>query len=393
MADRAPSVTRPSAPSPVVARAPTTPLRPRPAVTGARIGDGIYSAVTFLASLSIFVIILWLLWQLTGASLLSIHHSGLSFITKSDWNEEKDSYHALPFIQGTLYSSFIALVLAVPVSVGAAIFLSELAPRWIRTPATFLIELLAAIPSVVYGLWGIFILIPFLKVFVFKPVLEPHVPLYHWHHWYLIHSQLHLGPFRMFHLGQLRIPVSYWHVQTTHIPLAQVKIIGGLFGGQAAGYSMLAAGMILAIMVTPFITAVTRDILRAIPRSQREGSYALGATQWETISQVVIPYAKSGIIGAVILGLGRALGETMAVTMLIGNQSPNTASGISFSLFDSGYTMSSVLANKFNEASPGSLNQSALVEIGLVLFCVTVAVNACARLLVFYTAKDVQGGQ
>ena len=351
MAGRAPSVPLSSAPPPAVVRAPSTaaPRRIPPPLSGARIGDGIYSAVTFLASLSIFVIILWLLWQLTGASLLSIHHTGLSFITKSDWNEEKDSYHALPFIQGTLYSSFIALVLAVPVSVGAAIFLSELAPRWIRTPATFLIELLAAIPSVVYGLWGIFVLIPFLKIYVFKPVLNSRLP---------------------------------------HLP-----VVGGLFGGQAAGYSMLAAGIILAIMVTPFITAVTRDILRAIPRSQREGSYALGATQWETIAQVVIPYAKSGIIGAVILGLGRALGETMAVTMLIGNQSPNTPSGISFSLFDSGYTMSSVLANKFNESSPGSLNQSALVEIGLVLFCVTIVVNACARLLVFYTAKDVQGGK
>ena len=350
MADRAPSVPRRSASPPAATRVPSTvqPRRLPPALTGARIGDSIYSAVTFLASLSIFVIILWLVWQLTGASLQSIHHTGLSFITKSDWNEEKDSYHALSFIQGTLYSSFIALVLAVPVSVGAAIFLSELAPRWIRTPATFLIELLAAIPSVVYGLWGIFILIPFLKVFIFKPILNAH--------------------------------------------LQDRRFIGWMFAGQGAGYSMLAAGVILAIMVTPFITAVTRDILRAIPRSQREGSYALGATQWETISQVVIPYAKSGIIGAVILGLGRALGETMAVTMLIGNQSPNTPSGISFSLFESGYTMSSVLANKFNEAIPG-LNISALVEIGLVLFCVTVFVNICARLLVFYTAKDVQGGK
>ena len=285
-----------------------------------------------------------------SASLPSIHVFGFSFVTQSDWNEEAipPSYHALSFIFGTLYSSFIALILAVPVSIGAAVFLSELAPRWIRTPATFLIELLAAIPSVVYGLWGIFILIPFLKAFIFKPVLNSRLP---------------------------------------HLP-----VLGGLFGGQAAGYSMLAAGMILAIMVTPFITAVTRDILRAIPRAQREGSYALGATQWETIAQVVIPYAKSGIIGAIILGLGRALGETMAVTMLIGNQSPNTKSGISFSLFDSGYTMSSVLANKFNEAIPG-LNISALVEIGLVLFCVTIVVNICARLLVFYTAKDVQGGK
>ena len=349
MADRAPSVPLSSAaPSKLATETAARPRRVPPISALARFGDRIYAAITFLASLSIFAIIVWLVWQLTGASLLSIHHFGLSFLTKSDWNEETDSYHAKAFIFGTLYSSLIALVLAVPVSVGAAIFLSELAPRWIRTPATFLIELLAAIPSVVYGLWGIFILIPFLKVFIFKPVVNSRLP--------------------------------------------HLKIIGGLFSGQSAGYSMLAAGMILAIMITPFITAVTRDILRAIPRAQREGSYALGATQWESIARVVVPYAKSGIIGAVILGLGRALGETMAVTMVIGNQSPNTPSGISLSLFDSGYTMSSVLANKFNEAIPG-LNISALVEIGLVLFCVTVVVNIFARLLVFYTAKDVQGGK
>ena len=355
MADRAPSVPSTSAPllaatapPPRVSKSTSAPSRIPPASSLARFGDKIYGAVTFLASLSIFIIILWLLYQLTGASLPAIHKFGWSFITKSDWNEETNSFHALPFIFGTLYSSLIALVLSVPVSIGAAIFLSELAPRWIRTPATFLIELLAAIPSVVYGLWGIFILIPFLKVYIFKPVLSSRLP---------------------------------------HLP-----VIGQLFSGQSAGYSMLAAGMILAIMVTPFITAVTRDILRAIPRSQREGSYALGATQWETIKQVVIPYAKSGIIGAVILGLGRALGETMAVTMVIGNQSPSTPSGVSLSLFDSGYTMSSVLANKFNEAIPG-LNLAALVEIALVLFGVTVFVNIVARLLVFYTAKDVHGGK
>jgi phosphate transport system permease protein len=312
-----------------------------------RVGDKIYAAATFLASLSIFVIILWLLAQLFIASAPTLHKFGWHFITRSDWNEEADSYHVLPFIFGTLYSSLIALVLAVPVSLGAAIFLSELAPRWIRTPATFLIELLAAIPSVVYGLWGIFVMVPWLKVHLMQPASE--------HHW-------------------------------DHIP-----VFGFLFHGIPAGYSMLAAGCILAIMVTPFITAVARDILRSIPRAQREGSYALGATQWETIGQVVTPYARSGIIGAVILGLGRALGETMAVTMVIGNQSPNTPSGISWSLFDPGYTLSSVLANKFNEAS-GTLNISALVEIGLVLFLVTIVVNIAARLLVYYTAKDMQGG-
>ena len=348
MADRAPGIPLGSIPPAAsqMASAQTRPQKTRPASAAGRIGDSIYSAVTFLASLSIFVIILWLLWQLVSASRQSIHHFGWSFITGSDWNEETDSYHALPFIFGTLFSSFIALVLAVPVSLGAAIFLSELAPRWIRTPATFLIELLAAIPSVIYGLWGIFILIPFLKVAVVAPVEKAN--------------------------------------------LAHKPIIGSLFAGQSAGYSMLAAGVLLAIMVIPFITAVTRDILRAIPRSQREGSYALGATQWETIARVVVPYAKSGIIGAVVLGLGRALGETMAVTMVIGNQAPDTPSGISLSLLSSGYTLSSVLANKFNEATPG-LNLSALVEIALVLFGVTILVNICARALVFYTAKDVQG--
>jgi phosphate transport system permease protein len=346
MADRAPSVPLSSTPAPEKVSAKARPNRVRPASAAARIGDSIYSAVTFLASLSIFIIILWLFFQLVSASQQSIHHSGWSFITQSDWNEETNSYHALAFVFGTLYSSLIALVLAVPVSIGAAIFLSELAPRWIRTPATFLIELLAAIPSVIYGLWGIFVLIPFLKATIIGPISNSRLP--------------------------------------------HIRIIGGLFAGESAGYSMLAAGVLLAIMVIPFITAVTRDILRAIPRSQREGSYALGATQWETIAKVVVPYAKSGIIGAVVLGLGRALGETMAVTMVIGNQLPNTASGLSLSLLSSGYTMSSVLANKFNEATPG-LNLSALVEIALVLFGVTIIVNIGARALVFYTAKDVQG--
>jgi len=311
-----------------------------------RFGDRVYSAVLMLASLSIFAIILSLAWNLTTASMESIHHFGFGFVTHSDWDEVQGTYAILPFIFGTLYSSFIALLIAVPVSIGAAIFLSELAPRWIRTPFTFLIELLAAIPSVVYGLWGIFILLPFLRDHFMKPIANS--------------------------------------------PLPNVPVIGGLFHGAPIGPSMLSAGVILAIMVIPFITAVTRDILRAIPKAQREGSYGLGATWWETTNKVVLPYARSGIIGAVILGLGRALGETMAVTMVIGNNAPATPTGISWSLFDPGYTMSSALANKFNEASPG-LATSALVEIALVLFVVTVIVNALARLLVFYTAKDVQG--
>ena len=295
MADRAPGIPLSSTPPAAKMSAQVRPNRVRPTSAAARIGDALYSGVTFIAALSIFVIILWLLWQLFSASRQSIHHFGWSFVTGSDWNEETDSYHALPFIFGTLFSS-------------------ELAPRWIRTPATFLIELLAAIPSVIYGLWGIFILIPFLKAAVIAPVEKA--------------------------------------------DLAHKRFIGGLFEGQSAGYSMLAAGMLLAIMVIPFITAVTRDILRAIPRAQREGSYALGATQWETIAKVVIPYAKSGIIGAVVLGLGRALGETMAVTMVIGNQSPNTALGISPSLLSTGYTMS--LRTSSTRRLPASTNPRCL---------------------------------
>lgn len=313
---------------------------------GVRYGDRIYSVVILLASLSILAIIVWISAQLFAASQESIHRFGFKFITGSVWDESRDIFGILPFIFGTLYSSFVALIIAVPISVGAAVFLSELAPPFIRTPLTFLVELLAAIPSVVYGLWGIFVMLP----------------------WIMSHFVAHIENSRIPHL----------------------RIIGALFAGASAGPSMLAASLILAIMVIPYITAVSRDILKAIPRAQREGSLALGSTQWETISKVVVPYAKSGIIGGVILGLGRALGETMAVALLIGNSSPATQSGISWSLFDPGYTMTSALANGFGQAQAG-LVTSAYIEIGLVLFLVTIFVNAVARLLVRVTARSIQG--
>ncbi|MGO8670551.1 MAG: phosphate ABC transporter permease subunit PstC [Capsulimonadaceae bacterium] len=322
------------------------------AATSSRWPDRVYRFLTFTAALSIFVIIAAIAVDLTFASGQSIHRFGWSFVTGSQWDETRDIYHVLPFIFGTVYSSFIALLIAVPISLGSAIFLSELCPSWIRMPLTFLIELLAAIPSVVYGLWGIFVMIPWLRDFVMKPMAR---------------------------VGDRLAIHAFGH--TLKIPL---------FVGTPIGASMLAAGVILAIMVTPFITAVARDILKAIPRSQREGSLALGATQWETVSQVVLPYARSGIVGAVILGLGRALGETMAVTMVIGNSS--SGNGISWSLLNPGYTMASVLANKFNEAQ-SDLNVSALIEIGLVLFGVAIVVNSFARLLVHYTARDVQGSK
>ena len=308
------------------------------------IGDKIYGAITFLASLTIFVIIIWIASSLGWQSLPVFKQFGFSYITGSVWDDGQKQFGILPYIFGTLYSSFIALLIAVPISLGTAIFLSEMAPPWIRTPVTFLVELLAAIPSVVYGLWGIFVLLPFLRQYVMEPI-----------------GASPLGKFP-------------------------------LFSGFTAGPSMLAAGVILAIMILPFITAVSRDILRAIPRAQREASYGLGSTKWEAISQVVLPFARSGIIGAVILGVGRAFGETMAVTMVIGNQSPQTPSGVSFSLFEPGYTMSSALANKFTEASAG-LNTAALVGIGFILFFVAIIVNILARTLVYYTARDVQGGK
>jgi phosphate transport system permease protein len=232
-------------------------------------------------------------------------------------------------------SSAIALCLATPLALGVSIFLSEIAPKWLRQPVGFLVDLLAAIPSVVYGLWGVFVLIPILR----DPV----------------------GPFLRDTLGFGRTP---------------------LFSGPNYGYSMLAAGIILAIMILPFISAVTREVLLAVPRSQREAALALGATRWEMIRDAVLPYARSGIIGGVILGLGRALGETMAVTMLIGNRPE-----ISASLFAPGYTMASLIANEFSEAT-SDLHLSALMAVGAVLFGLTLIVNALARWLVWRVTRN-----
>lgn len=302
-----------------------------------RQGDKVYLGVLGLSALVLFVLIIGIAATLAWQSRQSIQATGVKFVTGSVWDDAAGVYGIWPFLFGTLYSSLIALLLAVPISLGAAIFLAELCPKRLRTPITFLIELLAAIPSVVYGLWGIFLLTPFLRDHLMTPLADKHLPL---------------------------------------------------FTGAGYGPSMLAAGVILAIMILPFITAVSRDILQAIPKAQREASYGLGGTKWETISRVVLPYSRSGIIGAVMLGLGRAFGETMAVTMVIGNQAAQTDSGISVNLFEPGYTMSSALANKFNEAQPG-LSTSALIEIGLVLFLVAVVINTCARLLVRLTGKSV----
>ncbi len=307
-------------------------------VQRSQVGDRIYRLLLFLSGISILVIIAGLGIELAVGSRESIAKFGFSFLTNGTWNPGALIFGALPFIEGTLYTSFWALVLAVPVSLLAAIFLAELAPDWIGRPLSFLIELLAAIPSVVYGLWGLFVLQP-------------------------------------------------WLVKYVEVPVSHNRFLSKLpiFSDTPNGYDMFSASVILAIMVTPYITAVSRDIMRAIPRSVREGSYALGATQWETIKGVVLPYARAGFIGAIMLGFGRALGETMAVTMVIGN-SPQFKT----SLFASGYTMASVIANELAEAS--GLYRSALIEIGLVLFIVTMIVNMIARTLVYYTAQDMHGG-
>jgi phosphate transport system permease protein len=301
------------------------------------LGDKLYLAVLALSAVVLFALITGIAGTLAWQSRLSIQATGFRFLTTSVWDDAASTYGIWPFLFGTLYSSLIALLLAVPLSLGAAIFLAELCPKKLRAPITFLIELLAAIPSVVYGLWGIFVLTPFLRDRVMAP------------------------------LGEKKIP---------------------LLQGAGFGPSMLTAGVILAIMILPFITAVSRDILQAIPKAQREASYGLGGTKWETIAKVVLPYSRSGIIGAVMLGLGRAFGETMAVTMVIGNQPAQTDSGVSLNLFEPGYTMSSALANKFNEAQPG-LSTAALIEIGFVLFLVAVLVNSVARILVRLTGKSV----
>lgn len=294
----------------------------------ANLGDRILRGVVRASGLSLVVLVLALVVEMAVRAGPSIRAFGLAFLYTSTWDPVAEVFGAVPFVYGTLVSSLLALLIAVPLGLGAAIYLAELAPQWIRAPVAFLVELVAAIPSVVYGLWGIFVLAPLLRVWV-QPALG--------------HT-----------LGFLP-----------------------LFQGPPYGVGMLAAGVILSVMIVPFIAAVGREVLLAVPNTQREAALALGATRWETTRIAVLRYGRSGLIGAILLGLGRALGETMAVTMVIGNR-PEVA----ISLFAPGYTMASVIANEFTEAT-SDLYLAALVEIGLLLFAITVAVNALARLLVW----------
>jgi len=288
--------------------------------------DRVFHWGTLGIALIVPAVILVLWFVLTRDSLPSIRQFGAHFLTQSEWNPVTGDYGVLFAIFGTVVSSLLALLIAVPISLGTALFLAELAPRRLRSPVSFLIELLAAVPSIVYGLWGVIVMVPAIR------------------------------------------QIELW------------------LGKPPIGYGMLAAGLILAIMILPYITSVSREVIQAVPRAQREASFALGATQWETLRGPVLRYARSGILGAIILGLGRALGETMAVTMVIGN-----VHEISASLFSPGYTLPSLLANEFAEAS-GALHTSALVEAALVLLFITIIVNACARLLIWRVAKGQARG-
>jgi phosphate transport system permease protein len=313
------------------------PAPPPPPLERTSHGDRVFRTLLTLGAVSVPVLLGFLVYELWTGSALAISKFGLGFLTSSTWDPVAEQFGAYPLIFGTLVSSFLALIIAVPLSLGVAIFLTEFAPRAVRQPVAFLIGLLAAIPSVVYGLWGIFVLIPLLRTSLF--------------------------PFLRETLGFLP-----------------------LFQGPIYGPSMLAAGIILAIMVMPYVMSVSREVLLAVPDSQREAALALGATRWEAVITTIVPYARSGIIGAIILGLGRALGETMAVTMLIGNRHE-----IASSLFAPGYTMAAAIANEFSEAV-GDLHLSALAYVAFLLFVVTVLVNAGARLLIWRVARGSGAG-
>jgi phosphate transport system permease protein len=315
----------------VTAAIPQTAVRAAPR----NVGDRVLRGVLRLSALTLVLLVVAIVAEMLWTSLPAFRAFGWRFLVTSTWDPVAEQFGVVPFVYGTLLSSLLALLIAVPLGIGAAIYLAELAPDWIRAPIAFLVELVAAVPSVIYGLWGIFVLAPLLRVWV--------------------------QPFLGTTLGFLP-----------------------LFQGPPYGVGMLAAGIVLAIMVVPFITAVSREVLLAVPNTQREAALALGATRWETTRMAVLRYGRSGLVGAVLLGLGRALGETMAVTMVIGNR-PEVA----LSLFAPGYTMASVIANEFTEAT-SDLYLSALVEIGLLLFVLTVIVNALARLLVWSVGGPIK---
>lgn len=316
----------------------TTALKARPSGRAQsfkqrlRAGDDLAYLVTLAAAVSILLITALLVYELYVKSALSRHKFGWAFLVTQTWDPVADQYGALPFVYGTVVTSVLALLIAIPLGVGAAIFLAELAPANISSGLTFLIELLAAVPSVIFGLLGVFVLIPILR--------------------------------------NLEAPIR--------------KTLGWtpLFQGPFYGVSLLAAGVVLSVMIIPFIISISREVILAVPNDQREAALALGATRWETTWDVVVPYAYKGITGSIFLALARSLGETMAVTMVIGNDPK-----INTSLFAPGYSIAAIIANEFAEA-PGDLYTSALIELGLVLFALTIVINGAARLLVAGTSRE-----
>ncbi|MFW5786981.1 MAG: phosphate ABC transporter permease subunit PstC [Halanaerobiales bacterium] len=292
-----------------------------------------YKTSKFFA-VSILILIIVMLVSMFYFSWPAIKKFGLSFLVSMKWNPVLDDFGALPFIYGSLITSLISLVIAVPLGIGSAIFLTEIAPPKMSNPLSFIIELLAAVPSVIYGLWALFVLTPLIREYI--------------------------QPFLSKYLGFL-----------------------SFFQGPMQGVGILAAGIILAIMILPIITSISKDVLEAVPDEQKQAMLALGATRWETMKLIVLPYGKAGIIGGIILALGRAIGETMAVTMVIGN-----VNRISYSFFALGNTMSSVIANEFSEAV-SDIHIGALVELGLILFVITLILNILARVLIFYTSNKL----
>jgi phosphate transport system permease protein len=310
----------------------SVPAAPLLRASSGEVPDRIFKGAMTACGLAVLAVLVVIVYELLSGSRLSWHAFGFKFFAGSDWDPVNEQFGALPFIFGTLVSSILALIIAVPLAVGVAVFTTEMCPKVLRGPLSFFVELLAAIPSVIYGLWALFVLVPLLRDYA-APILR--------------------------------------------------KTLGwsALFSGPFYGLSMLAAGIILAIMIIPIISSITREVLMVVPQHQREGVLALGATRWEMIRIGVLRNARAGIVGGIILGLGRALGETMAVTMVIGNN-PQIAK----SLFAPGYTMASVMANEFSEAT-GDVYVSSLIEIGLALFLVTIVVNALAQLLVWTVTR------
>jgi len=313
----------------------------RPLGEGAGHGDRVFFLATVVATTMIPALLAGVILLLAVDAWPSMQRYGFSFLTTAEWDPVFEKFGAAAYIYGTLVTSIVGLLLATPVAVGTALFLAEYSPSWLRAPVAFMVELLAAIPSIIYGLWGFFILAPLMRSTI--------------------------EPFLKGTLGTL-------------------PLIGQLFSGPAIGKDLLVGGTILAIMILPTIMAVSREILLAVPNTQREGMLALGATKWEMLWNAVLPYARSGIAGAAILGLARALGETMAVTMVIGNSSTR----ISPSLFTPGYTLASAIANQFTEADK-EIYFSAVVEVGLVLLLVAAIVNVIARVLVWSFSRGAGG--